>query len=127
MSAGPSSMLFRRMTLALALVLACQAIWLLIAEFCRPSYPRFPVDAKTAELVAGKRNDAALAASFGVMRGDLWTEYSLTYLNLFWSDGQGGTKQNLTNSLIPQAATAAMARTTPVTRIGSGRARKTPM
>ena len=28
------------------------------------------------------------------MRGDLWTEYSLTYLNLFWSDGQGGTKQN---------------------------------
>jgi hypothetical protein len=87
-------MLFRRITFALAVILACQAIWLLIAELCRPSYPGFPVDAKTAELVAGKRNAAALAASFGFMRGDLWTEYSLTYLNLFWNDGQGGTKQN---------------------------------
>ncbi len=37
------------------------------------------------------------------------------------------TPAKLTDSLMPQAATAAMARTTPVTRIGSGRARKTPM
>ena len=84
---GLSSMLFRVMTFVLAFVLACQAIWLLIAEFYRPSYPRFPQMQKP-EAVAGNRNAAALAASFGVLRGDLWTEYSLTYLNLFWGDGK---------------------------------------
>lgn len=85
---------FRGTILALAFVLACQATWILAAEFYRPPYSGFPTDAQTAEAAADNRNAAALAASLGVLRGDLWAEYSLTYLNLFWGGQDNASEQS---------------------------------
>jgi hypothetical protein len=84
----PSRGLFRGAVLLFAFVLACQATWILAAELSRPSLPGFPINAQAAQAIAADRNAAALAASFGFIRGDLWAEYALTYLDLFWSDGR---------------------------------------
>jgi hypothetical protein len=69
-------------------VLACQATWILQAEFYRPALPVFPANSQAAGAAAAQRSAATLAASVGVVRGDLWAECALTYLGLFWNDNQ---------------------------------------
>jgi hypothetical protein len=85
--AAPSQHRFRGALLAFAFVLACQAIWILAAEIYRPAPLAFPADGQAAAAQAVNRNTATLAASIGVVRGDLWAECALTYLDLFWSNG----------------------------------------
>jgi hypothetical protein len=80
----PSHGFFRSAVLVFAFVLGCQAIWILAAEFSRPSFSGVSANVKAA--AAANRNAAARAASFGFIRGDLWAEYALTYFGLFWSD-----------------------------------------
>lgn len=75
-----SHYLFRSTVLLFAFVLGCQATWILTAEYSRSSSRDFAGDAQAA--TAANRKAAALAASFGIIRGDLWGEYALTYLNL---------------------------------------------
>jgi hypothetical protein len=67
-------------------VLACHAIWVLLAEWYRPALPGFPVDAHAAEALVAQRDAAASAASYGIMRGDLWAENALTYANILWDE-----------------------------------------
>jgi hypothetical protein len=69
-----------------AFVLGCQAIWILTAEFFRPSAPDFPRSVQAAAAAATNRNAAALAASFGFIRGDIWAEYALTYSDVLWGE-----------------------------------------
>ena len=98
--------IFRGAMFVLAFFLTCQAIWILAAELSRPPHFGFPADAQAAEAAAGNRDAAALAASLGIFRGDLWAEYSLTYLNLFWRGRQDtATGQS---STIEQARDAAI-------------------
>jgi hypothetical protein len=78
--------LFRGTVLVFAFILACQAIWLITAEFFRPSSPDFPGNVQAAAAAAANRNAAALAASFGFIRGDLWAEYALTYSDILLGD-----------------------------------------
>jgi hypothetical protein len=80
--------LFRGTALLFSLLLMCQATWILAAEFYRPSLPDFPIDAQVAAAIAANRNAATLAASIGFIRGDLWAECALTYLDLSWRDDQ---------------------------------------
>lgn len=68
-----------RTMLALALVLACQAIWLLGAEFFRPPYNGVPTSSQSAAASIANRDDAHWAALIGYIRGDLWADYLLTY------------------------------------------------
>jgi hypothetical protein len=63
-------------------ILACQAAWLITAEFLRPSSPNFPASVQTTEATTDNRQRAALAASVGFIRGDLWAEYALTYADI---------------------------------------------
>jgi hypothetical protein len=77
----PSYGWFRGTVLVLAFVLACQAFWILIAEFYRSSPVGFPTSAQSAAAV--NRNAAHLAALFGFIRGDLWAEEALTYPDAF--------------------------------------------
>ena len=67
-------------------MLGCQATWILTAELSRPSSFGFPRTAQAAAAASANRNAAALAASFGLFRGDLLAEYAITYLNLIWRD-----------------------------------------
>jgi hypothetical protein len=77
---APSYRLFRGLIVALAFVLGCQALWILAAELSRPTLAGFPVNATSD--AAANRNATALAASFGYIRGDLWADYALTYIDL---------------------------------------------
>jgi hypothetical protein len=77
---------FRGALLTFAFALACQAIWILAAEIYRPAPTAFPADGQAAAAEAVNRDAATLAASIGAIRGDLWAECALTYLDLFWND-----------------------------------------
>lgn len=77
----PSYGWFRGTLLVLAFALACQAFWILMAEFYRPPPVGFPTNTQSA--VAVNRNAAHLAALFGFIRGDLWAEDALTYPDAF--------------------------------------------
>jgi hypothetical protein len=81
----PNHGLFRGTVFVFAFVLGCQATWILAAEIFRPSLPGFPVNAQAVAAAAANRNEATMAASFGFIRGDLWAESALTYLDMFWS------------------------------------------
>jgi hypothetical protein len=82
----PGHSLFRGTVLIFAFVLGCQATWILIAELSRPPSSGFPRTVQAAAAAVAHRNAAARAASFGLVRGDLWAEYAITYLNLVWRD-----------------------------------------
>jgi hypothetical protein len=84
-TATPRHGLLRATALVFASLLACQAIWILVAEYYRPGLTAFPVSAQAAATAATNRDAATLAASVGVIRGDLWAESALTYLDLYWS------------------------------------------
>jgi hypothetical protein len=79
-STSASHSLFRSTVLVFAFVLACQAIWILTAEFARPS--RLDLSGKSQSAAIAYRNAASLAASLGLVRGDLWAECALTYFDL---------------------------------------------
>jgi hypothetical protein len=77
---------FRRLTLVFAALLSVQCLWLLIAELTRPAIYGLPADAASAAVAAKERGRAALAASFGIFRGDLWADSAFTYADLLWND-----------------------------------------
>ena len=81
---------FRGAVLLFAFVLGCQAIWILTAEFFRPSRIQFPATAQAATTASANRNAAAWAALFGVVRGDLWAECAITYLDVLEHNQQRG-------------------------------------
>jgi hypothetical protein len=84
--------LFRGIALTFAFVLGCQATWILDSEFYRPALPGFPDNPQAAATAAANQKRAALAASLGVIRGDLWAEDALTYLDLFLKDDRGDAR-----------------------------------
>jgi hypothetical protein len=90
-TAAPSHGRFRGTLLAFAFLLACVAVWTLAVEYYRPALSAFPADAQAAGAAAGDRDAATLAASVGVIRGDLWGEGALSYLGLFWTDDRDRT------------------------------------
>jgi hypothetical protein len=91
--------MFRGTVLVFAFVLACQAAWILVAEFYRPALPVFPANAQAAEAAASQQSAAELAASVGVVRGDLWAEYALTCLGPFWSDDQNKVSPQISETI----------------------------
>jgi hypothetical protein len=88
---------FRRVTLVFAGLLTIQSLWLMLAELTRPAIRGLPADAASAAVAATQRGRAALAASVGVVRGDLWAESGFTYADLLWNDN--GSSAGLTPAL----------------------------
>jgi hypothetical protein len=82
----PTGVTFRHVTLLFALLLGLQSVWLLLAELTRPEIDRLPSDAASAAVAAKQRGLAAAAASFGIIRGDLWAASAFTYADLLWGD-----------------------------------------
>ena len=82
---APSHIGFRLATLAFALLLGVQCIWLLLAELSRPNLIRLPTEAQAAAAAVEQRSDAAWAAWIGSIRGDLWAESAFTYADLLWT------------------------------------------
>jgi hypothetical protein len=91
----PNHGLFRGTVLVFAFVLGCQAAWILVAEFFRPPHSDFFATQQTAAVAATDQNGAALAASIGLIRGDLWSEVALTYLDRFLTDNRHSTNAQI--------------------------------
>jgi hypothetical protein len=70
---------FRGFASIFAFVLACQAFWILAAEFSRP---RLVGPGESAADLATNRSAVHRAAQLGVVRGDLWADDALTYSNV---------------------------------------------
>ena len=87
----------RRVTLVFAALLGVQSLWLLLAELTRPAIYGLPADAASAAVAAKQRGRAALAASFGVVRGDIWATSAFTYADLLSNDS--GSSTGLTQAL----------------------------
>ncbi len=73
--------------IAFAVVLLSAGFWVDCAELFRPGIHHLPVDLQAAYLEVDKREAAALAASIGMWRGELWAESAYTYAYLLWPDG----------------------------------------
>lgn len=99
--------LFRGAALLVALLLACQATWILAAELSRPELEGFPVNAQAAATIAANRNAATKAAEFGLFRGDLWADCAVTYLDVSWPDAQHDQHDQDNVELIEQGYRAA--------------------
>jgi len=82
---------FRGLAFIFALVLACQAFWILAAEFSRPLPVTFPAGSESGAVATADRGAAHQAARFGVVRGDLWAEDALTYSGLLQRNEQNTT------------------------------------
>jgi hypothetical protein len=83
---SPTGVAFRHITVLFAMLLAVQSVWLLLAELTLPGIDRLPPDAASAAVAAKQRGLAAAAASFGIIRGDLWADSAFTYADLLWGD-----------------------------------------
>ena len=88
---------FRRVTLAFAALLGVQCVWLILAELTRPAIQGLPADAAAAAVAVKQRGWAAVAASVGIIRGDLWADSAFTYADLLWNDS--GSSVGLTPAL----------------------------
>lgn len=90
---------FRLTTLFIAVLLLIQCVWLLLAEFSRPSIDRLPTDVSAADIAAQKRDAAIWAASIGVIRGDLWADSAFTYTNLILDERRDSWTADITPTL----------------------------
>jgi hypothetical protein len=92
--------------LALAVFLGIHSLWVLAAELVRPTFPVqsvFPVRIPSQD-INSKRIAAAMAASIGFVRGDLWSDRVLVdAANVL------GDQATPTNALSPDAAEAVTA------------------
>jgi hypothetical protein len=79
---------FRASLLAFAGVLAMLALWILAAEIIRPDIPYFPANARDVVAAADHRGRAGMAASLGVIRGDLWASYAISLAADFLSNAK---------------------------------------
>jgi hypothetical protein len=96
---GHSWTWFRAATLLLAGFLGLQCVWLLAGEHYRSTLRQLPTTALAASAAVQQRDSAALAASIGLVRGELWAESAFSYANLLFDDpGQDG-KTNLAEKL----------------------------
>src|SRR5215470_14277290 len=86
-TAVPAYTGFRVFALILALLLACQAFWILAAEFSRPPSLSFPTTSQAVANAAANRGAARAAAQLAILRGDLWAEAALTYSDVFSFEG----------------------------------------
>ena len=77
MNFSPESRL-RLGTAIFAGLLGLAGVWILSVEIIRPTLPFFPSDAAAAEAAAAHRSAAGVAASIGLVRGDLWADYAMT-------------------------------------------------
>lgn len=83
-----------------AILLGAQSAWLLIAEYYRPNVTELPTGAAAATTAAAGRGAAALAASIGAIRGELWAELAFTYANLVVGESPSGTVPNRPRALM---------------------------
>jgi hypothetical protein len=57
-----------------AICLGVYAGWSLTAEIVRPPRPSFPAERTSTQASAATQTQAAIAASIGIIRGDLWAD-----------------------------------------------------
>lgn len=87
-----------------AVLLAMQAIWIILAEYYHPHRIDLPVVPQANRIAVPEQENAGRAASLAVLRGDLWAESAFTHSDLLWGEPATapGTNEN-TRQEIEQA------------------------
>jgi hypothetical protein len=91
--------LLRGGALLFAVLLGLLSTWLLLAEIVRPAAYSLPTDAAASLAVVDKRAAALRAASFGMFRGDLWSQAAFTYADLLWPADRLNPSRSLDDAL----------------------------
>jgi hypothetical protein len=81
-----SEMYFRMPLLLFSGLSAVLALWILVTQLSLGEAYGLPTSAETAAAARVHRHDAALAASIGIIRGELWARSAFTYADLFWDN-----------------------------------------
>lgn len=76
--------------MVLGLVLAVQAIWIILPEYYHPRRIQLPVDQQSSFIARFEQENAKRAARLAVIRGDLWAESAFTYSGLLWTEPEVG-------------------------------------
>jgi len=76
-ASGRSATKIRLYSIALAIVLCLQSIWILTPELIRQSLPYFPTDRTEINDFSEARKANATAANVAWIRGDLWVDFAL--------------------------------------------------
>jgi hypothetical protein len=84
--------MFRSSLPVLALVLAGFSLWIWLSEAVRSAVHQLPADRDTAVAAAAQRTRAGRAASFGAVRGDLWSEAAYTYAAPLWLGSESASE-----------------------------------
>jgi len=100
--------LFRVLMSVLPIVLGLQAMWIGAAAVFRPTAVKVPGNAELAAVASTYRTHAGRSATIGMFRGDLWTEFALTFTDLFFSE-----KPNRTDTEVARAAAERALRCSP--------------
>lgn len=94
-----SRWVFRLSILLWATFLGMQCIWLVSAELFRPGIIQMPTD-KSAAATAARHSEAAeLAASIGIIRGDLWAEAAFARADSLWGSAGSETRATVRDSV----------------------------
>jgi hypothetical protein len=91
---GPAYFGLRLAAFVFAALFGLQCVWLLAAELIRPNVDRLPTDMASAASAAKRRDAAAVAASIGAVRGDLWAQSAYTFADLLWPERQAEADSN---------------------------------
>lgn len=97
---------FRKLMLGFALLLGLQGLWIVAPESFSAGADQLPRDETTATQMSLQRPKARWAASFGIVRGDLWADVALTYAELIWSTNPD-VNQQMARSVIERTLTYA--------------------
>ncbi len=98
----------RTAMIAIGILLAGQAAWIVLAELERPAGLTFPLDQREAAAMRPDQSAAHRAAARAVVRGDLWADSALSLAGVLWPNpaagGSGGmpvqqTLEALSNAL----------------------------
>ncbi|HVO95343.1 MAG TPA: hypothetical protein VMT22_20975 [Terriglobales bacterium] len=68
---------FRTTLVAIAIILAAFAAWILAPQFVERKTIEYPLAPELAASISAQRNDFVLAARIGGIRGDLWSEAAI--------------------------------------------------
>jgi hypothetical protein len=78
--------LFRIAMSVFSAVLGLLAVWIGAAAVFRPTAIKVPSNPESAAVASTYRTAAGHSATIGMFRGALWTEFALTYTELFFSE-----------------------------------------
>jgi hypothetical protein len=79
---------FRIIIMLVTTLLGLQCVWLVSSELARPAVVGLSTNVTAASKAAKEHNRAALAATIGAIRGELWAQSAFSYADLLFGENK---------------------------------------